>query len=65
MEKLASDDRLLTVREAARELRLAPATLTKWRARKQPQLPFVRLGRCVRYRRVDLDAYIAAHIVEA
>jgi len=61
MEQTAQEDRLLTAREAARELRLAPNTLAKWRARERQPLPFIRVGRVVRYRQADLHAYIAAH----
>ena len=51
---------MLTTGEAARYLGLAPATLNKWRVyRTGPR--FLKLGRAVRYRRADLDAYVASH----
>lgn len=52
---------LLTEDEAAALLHVQPATLAAWRGRGQPQLPFVRIGRCIRYHRQDLVAFIDAH----
>ncbi len=52
---------LLTEDEAAALLKLQPATLATWRVRGRPHLPFVRVGRCVRYRQEDITAFIARH----
>ena len=49
---------LLTEDEAAALLKVQPATLATWRVRGRPNLPFVRVGRCVRYRLEDLIAFI-------
>lgn len=49
---------LLTEDEAAALLKVQPATLATWRVRGRPNLPFVRVGRCVRYRQQDLIAFI-------
>lgn len=47
--------------EAARYLGLQKTTLEAWRSRGEgPQ--FVKLGRAVRYRRPDLDAWIESRI---
>ncbi len=55
---VASD--MLSTQEAAQYLGLAPATLSKWRVyRTGPR--FLKLGRSVRYRRADLDAYLASN----
>lgn len=51
---------MLTTQEAAQYLGLAPATLNKWRVYKTGPR-FFKLGRAVRYRRDDLDAYLASH----
>jgi len=58
---------LLTEREAAAELNLSALTLRNWRAlRKQDAPRFIRLGaRTVRYRRSDLEAFIASGEVES
>ena len=49
----------LTTSEAAAYLGLATSTLNKWRCSGDgPE--FVKLGRAVRYRPEDLDAFLAA-----
>lgn len=59
--KIASAlDPLMDTRQAARLLRLAPSTLAK--ARLSGTGPcFVKLGASVRYRRSDVERYIAEH----
>ena len=52
---------LLTTVEAAEFLSVTPQTLRTWRrpARdNRVRLPFVRLGRAVRYRMADLEAFL-------
>jgi predicted site-specific integrase-resolvase len=50
---------LLTEREAADQLRIAPKTLTRWRwAGKGPR--FHKIGGAVRYSEADVLAFIAA-----
>lgn len=52
------DGRLLSLREAATYLDVKEATLRDWRVdRKGP--PAVKYGRLVKYRREDLDQWIA------
>jgi hypothetical protein len=53
---------LLTEDEAAALLKVQPATLATWRVRGRPNLPFVRIGRCVRYRQQDIGAFIEGHL---
>jgi excisionase family DNA binding protein len=53
---LSSD--LLTTEEAAGYLNTSKATLETWRCTKAVNLPFVRLGRAVRYRRSELDRWL-------
>lgn len=53
-------DRLLTEKEAATLLGLAPNTLRTWRSTgREGQPPFVRIGRAVRYRTSDCAEFIA------
>ncbi len=54
---------LLSVDEAASYLRIAPWTMRHWVADRK--IAFVRLGRLVRFRRQDLDAFIAKRIVRS
>ncbi|CAK0743211.1 hypothetical protein CCP4SC76_1300001 [Gammaproteobacteria bacterium] len=53
------DDPLLTDFEAAAYLDVAKHTLAVWRSTGRYRLPFVKVGRLVRYRRSDLDAFLA------
>ena len=53
-------EKLLTTRDAAAVLGVAPNTLEIWRSLGRYDLPFVRIGaRAVRYRQTDLEAFIA------
>lgn len=53
-------DELLTPKEAAEVLKVAEITLASWRnAHASNGLPFVRVGRLIRYKRSDLAAFIA------
>jgi len=48
---------ILTTEEAAAYLQVKPTTLEQWRWNgKGPQ--FIKLGRCCRYRKADLEAFI-------
>lgn len=48
---------ILTTKEAASYLSLAPQTLNKWRI-KGEYIPFCKIGRRVAYVRADLDEFI-------
>ena len=58
---LANVERLLTPREVADLLAIPEETLCAWRARRQ-QLPYVKVGHLVRYRRDDLALYLAERV---
>lgn len=49
---------LLSRREAAAYLGIAENTLAIWKSSGRYGLPYIKLGRLVKYRRVDLDAFI-------
>lgn len=53
-------DPLHTEAEAAEYIGVAPKTLSVWRSTKRYHLPYVKVGSRVRYRRSDLDAFIAS-----
>lgn len=55
--QLASD--LLDEKQAADFLSVKPGTLAIWRCTGRWSLPFLRVGRAVRYRRSDLEAWLA------
>lgn len=52
------DTELLSRREAAAYLGIAENTLAIWKSSGRYGLPYIKLGRLVKYRRVDLDAFI-------
>jgi excisionase family DNA binding protein len=50
--------KLLTPDEAAKLLGTTVGTLSVWRCTRRHNLPFIRVGRLVRYDREDLRAWI-------
>ena len=57
--------RLLTVQQAAERLGLAPHTLNIWRCSKRYGLAYVKVGRAVRYRDVDVERFIESNLRNA
>jgi len=55
--------KLLTPYEAAEFLSLKPETLAVWRCTGRYPLPFVRMGRRIRYRAEDLEAFILSQSI--
>lgn len=54
---------LLTIDQAAEYLTIPKATLYTWRTRRVGfGARAVKLGGCLRYRRSDLDAWVADHV---
>lgn len=54
---------ILTIDQAAEYLSIPKATLYTWRTRRVGFGPrAVKLGGCLRYRRTDLDAWVAEHL---
>jgi excisionase family DNA binding protein len=49
---------LLTREQAAEYLGIAPQTLAVWAVTGRYDLPFIKIGRCARYRKSDLDKFI-------
>ena len=58
----AANSMLFTRREAAAYLGVAEQTLAVWKCTGRRSLPFVKIGRLVRYRKADLDAFILEHL---
>ncbi|PWF44021.1 helix-turn-helix domain-containing protein [Massilia glaciei] len=52
---------LLSRKDAAHYLGLAPQTLAQWVVSRRHQLPYVSIGRKAMYRKADLDAFITAN----
>jgi excisionase family DNA binding protein len=52
------ENNLLDEKEAAVILTVKPETLSVWRSTGRYGIPFVKVGRRVRYRRSDLDKWL-------
>lgn len=55
-------DKMLTEAEAADLLGCKPSTLNNWRATKRVSLPYVKVGRLVRYPLSGVLAFIEARM---
>lgn len=49
---------LMSRKEAAKYLGVAPQTLAIWACTKRHPLPYVRVGRLAKYRKHDLDSFL-------
>jgi len=58
-----ADEQLLTREEAAEYLGVRPNTLAIWMHAGRYDLPVVKIGRAVRYRLEDLEAFVERHTV--
>jgi excisionase family DNA binding protein len=56
---------LLSEQEAAELLTVSPGTLSVWRSTGRYNLPFLKVGRMVRYRRGDLLAWLESRTRES
>lgn len=56
---------MLTPEQTADLLAIEPQTLAVWRCNRRYDLPFVRIGRRIRYRRADVLAWIERNTVGA
>ncbi len=63
VKKIAFNNDRLSRKEAADYLGLALATLEIWASTGRYNLPFIKIGRRVYYRRSDLDAFIEQRTV--
>jgi hypothetical protein len=58
-----SQQRLNTPEEEAKRLKVSARTLAKWRCVGSPNIPYIKIGRAVRYDPLKTDAYLAKHSV--
>jgi hypothetical protein len=58
-----SNEVLMSRREAADYLGVAPRTLAIWKTTKRYPLPVVKIGRLAKYRKCDLDEFIRIRTV--
>jgi len=53
--------KLISTEQASEYLGVTTRTLANWRCVGFPNVPYTKLGRNIKYRITDLDAYIAKH----
>lgn len=58
----APNSQFIDERQLCAELGISSVTATKWRARAEGP-PFIKIGRLVRYRRSDIDAWLVSRTV--
>jgi excisionase family DNA binding protein len=63
MDVVETTKRLLTPTQAAEMLGVNEQTLAVWRSQGRYDLPYVRVGRCVRYKLSDVEQWIAMNTV--
>jgi excisionase family DNA binding protein len=56
---------LLDTKQAAEYIGAQAHTLEIWRTTRRHKIPFIKVGRLVRYRRADLDAWLATRTIHA
>ena len=59
--KVSLSAELLLTEAAATYLGVSPSTLSSWRAASRGPA-YVRLGDLIRYRKVDLDSFVASNV---
>ena len=60
-----SKPQLLDNSQAAEFLGVSPTTLTTWRCTQRYDLPYVKIGGCVRYDEADLIKFIESRKIRA
>lgn len=58
---MENSQNLISPEQAADYLNVSTATLANWRCLGTPNVPYLRIGRSIKYRRSDLDDYIKKH----
>ena len=58
-------DEILGNNDAAEYIGVTPRTLEVWRCTKRYQIPFIKVGRLVKYRKSALDAFLESRTVGA
>lgn len=59
---MQNDKELLTVAETAQDLGITTGTLANWRCSGLVDLPYCKIGRLVRYRKADVQAWIESRV---
>ena len=56
--------KLLTPEETANFLNISVKLLNEWRYNQKVNIPYVKLGRLIRYRLVDLEELLAQNLIQ-
>jgi excisionase family DNA binding protein len=62
---MVADKEILTPTEAAQIIGVKEQTLAKWRQFGRHNLPYIKSGKVIRYRRKDIETWLNAHCVGA
>jgi excisionase family DNA binding protein len=54
-------DTLLTPEQVAEQLNVSVGTLAVWRSNGTCQIPYIKIGRCVRYKLAEIEAFLVEH----
>ncbi len=54
---------LTDTNSAAQYLKIPAKTLSKWRSTGYANIPYIKIGRKIRYRPSDLRAYVERHMI--
>lgn len=60
---LNTQSNLFDTEQAAAHIGVTASTLTVWRCVKRYDIPYIKVGRLVKYRKIDLDAWLEAQTV--
>jgi len=60
----AKNSELLSTHQASLYIGVSPGTLEVWRCTKRYQIPFIKVGRLVRYRKSELDNFLDHRTVD-
>ena len=61
---LPQNTELLSSHQASIYIGVSPSTMEVWRCTKRYQIPFIKIGRLVRYRKSELDSFLDQQTVD-
>lgn len=64
VSNLIDNTDLLSPEDAGAVLGVSPKTLATWRSTRRYPLPYVKVGRVIRYKRSDVSAFVESRTVE-
>lgn len=58
MSSTDRNDPLLTTKQVSEYLAIKESTLITWRCTRNVEIPYIKIGGCVRYRKSQLEQYL-------